>query len=330
MTSTPRYELSAIIASHNRRELLRRCLDSLAGQTQDPDTFEVIVVDDGSSDGTAEMLRKIEPPFNLRVKSSENRGQSEAQREALSAARGTVCLLLDDDVVASPRLVAEHIAGHRENPDCLGIGSLTQKPPDARDWYAHTFARVWNAHYAELAGRDAQWIDCWGGNLSFPRRSVIEIGGIPTCLPAAFDFELALRLCRAGCVPHYLPHAHGVHDDQKRWSRMISDARRQGAAYIELIRRLPESEADLRRWSVLRWSVAIGPRELLLRRLMIALRLPPAPLVWLGGLLRDEFRQEIWLGIVRRLALWQGARKSLTRAEWALLTSDKSLSVPHE
>ena len=58
-------QLSVLIASHNRRELLRRCLDSLARQTQDPATFAVIVADDGSTDGTADMVASFEAPFRL-------------------------------------------------------------------------------------------------------------------------------------------------------------------------------------------------------------------------------------------------------------------------
>ena len=53
VSAAPQYGLAVLIASHHRRERLRRCLDALAAQTLDPGDFEVIVADDGSSDGTA-------------------------------------------------------------------------------------------------------------------------------------------------------------------------------------------------------------------------------------------------------------------------------------
>ncbi|MCW2987120.1 MAG: glycosyl transferase, group 2 family protein [Solirubrobacterales bacterium] len=317
MPLTDHCELSVVIASYNRRDLLLRCLDSLGRQTQDPTSFEVIVADDGSTDGSAEMVESLQLPCRVRVLRLENRGQSHAQKVAVDAAAGRICLLLDDDVIASPELVAAHIAGHREHPQCLCIGALTQKPPAARDWYAHAFARAWNHHYGELTRREARWNDCYGGNLSFPRIMAAKIGGIPIDLPRAFDFDLALRLCKAGCVPKFLADAHGVHDDQKRRPRLIRDARELGVAYVELARLFPEVELDL-----LRWSAVISPRELGLRRILLALRLPSESLGRLGRILPGEGRKAIWLRIVGRVTLWRGVRESLTPSEWQRIVHD--------
>ena len=67
MTSATEPQLSIVIASHNRAELLRRCIDSLSRQDAEPASFEVIVADDGSDDGTAAMAEALRPPFRLRV-----------------------------------------------------------------------------------------------------------------------------------------------------------------------------------------------------------------------------------------------------------------------
>jgi glycosyltransferase involved in cell wall biosynthesis len=315
MTGASGYDVSIVIASYNRKEMLRRCLESLSVQTQDPATFEVVVADDGSADGSAEMAEQMSTPFALRVLRLENGGQSAAQRAAVDSCTSPLCLLLDDDVIAAPELVAEHLAGHREHPESIGIGSLRQTAPDPGDWYAHTFAGLWNDHYEELAGREARWNDCWGGNLSFPLSAVLKIGGIPTDLPAAFDFDLALRLVGAGLQPRILPRALGTHDDQKRSSRMFVDAREQGAAYVELSRKFPEAEDVL-----LRWSEDARPGELTVRRALLALRVPPALIAPLGRLLPTGGRRMSWQKIVKRLAMWSGARRRLSRAEWTALT----------
>ena len=97
-------ELSVLIATRNRRDLLRRCLDSLAEQTADPARFEVIVADDGSGDGSAAMTEELETPFRLRLLRLGGGGQAAAQNAALELAEGAACLFLDDDVVASPEL----------------------------------------------------------------------------------------------------------------------------------------------------------------------------------------------------------------------------------
>jgi GT2 family glycosyltransferase len=307
-------ELSVIVATHDRRELLRRCLDSLAAQTQDPVTFEVIVADDGSGDGTAEMVEGLRTPYSLRLLKLEKQGHAAAQNAALALATAPLCLLLDDDVVASPELVAGHIEGHRQAPMAIGIGALTQEPVAANDWYAHAFARGWSEHYEELAKREAHWSDCYGANLSFPRPAIEEIGGISTDIPSAKDFDLALRLRAAGCTPAYFPRAHGVHDDQKRSDRMLGDARRAGAMHVELSRRFPDAGPEL-----LDWRAGAGPPELALRRALIAMHLPASPLARLGRCVPGDGRKMIWLHFTRRLAFWSGVRQRLNRHGWALV-----------
>jgi GT2 family glycosyltransferase len=311
----PQIELSVIVASHERRQLLRRCLDSLAAQTQDPATFEVVAVIDGSTDGTAEMAEGLETPYRLRVLSLEKGGHAAAQNAAIAVAEGTFCLLLDDDVVASPELVGAHIEALRENPKTIGIGALTQEPVVAKDWYAHAFARGWSEHYEDLESREARWTDCYGANVSFPRQTLLDLGGVSTDLPSAKDFDLAYRLFRAGCAPRYLPRAHGVHDDQKRSNKMLTDAQRQGSMHVELATRFPEAGSTL-----LDWPAGAGPRELALRRVAIGLHLPPGPLAWLGRFLPGDGRKMIWLHFVRRFAFWKGVRQSLTRHSWVLVT----------
>jgi glycosyltransferase involved in cell wall biosynthesis len=326
MPSTDQFELSVIIASYNRHDLLLRCLEHLSRQTQDPATFEVVIADDGSTDGSADMAEALETPFGLKVLRLEtNSGQCVAQRAAVNAAVGRILLLLDDDVVPSPALVAAHIEGNRDDPQALCIGPLTQRPPNRRDWYAEAFARAWNHHYAELATREARWNDCYGGNLSFARSKVSEIGGLPIGYPRTFDFDLSLRLCRTGCIPKFLPDAHGVHDDQKGRHRLMQDARELGGAYVELTRHFPEIEPV-----VLRWSRAIGPRELVLRRILLALHVPAEPLARLGPLIPGESRKGLWRQIVGRLELWRSAREQLTADEWERILHDPPAGLGEE
>ena len=157
MPAEPNIELSVIVASHNRRQMLRRCLDALAAQTQDPATFEVIVADDGSADGTAEMVEGFAAPYPLRLLRLAKRGQAGAQNAAVEAAAAAVCLMLDDDVVASPGLVAAHVAAHREHPGTIGVGALTQVLSASEDWFSEALARGWAEHYRSLAARPARW-----------------------------------------------------------------------------------------------------------------------------------------------------------------------------
>jgi GT2 family glycosyltransferase/peptidoglycan/xylan/chitin deacetylase (PgdA/CDA1 family) len=317
--------LSVIIPSHNRRELLGRCIDALREQTQDPADFETIVVDDGSSDGTAEAIEDLETPFSLRVLRLPKVGKSAALNAAIEVARGSVCLFLDDDVIASPQLVAEHLAAHRENEMTMGIGALVQVRPDARDWYAHTFAKAWNDHYARLAERKRpDWSASYGGNLSAPRRALLEVGGFAVDLAVAEDTELGFRVEQHGCTTRYLPRAQALHDDQKLRRRLLLDARRQGKAYVELASRHPPTQAKL-----LGWFGAAPARELALRRLLIALRVRPAWLAPFGRLMPGEARKEVWYHLVWRLAIWSAVRRCVSRDRWLRLTRSVPVLMYH-
>lgn len=313
-TKSP-YELSVVIPSYNRRELLRRCLDSLAVQTQDPGTFEVVVVDDGSTDGTAEMVKELSTPYRLQLLRGKQQKWAGARNAGVKASQGRVCLHVDDDIVCSPRLVADHIAAHQEGERVVGIGKLVQAPPDADDWYAHAFAQGLNEHYDELVQRQPEWTDCYGANISTSRAVYLELGGFATDLPAAVDLEFGFRLCEAGCTLRYLPDAEGTHDDQKLSQRMLEDARIAGNAHVMVVAKHPSL-----RPMMLDWVGPAGPRELTLRRALIALRIPPAPLAGLGRLLPGTGRKMIWLHFVRRFAFWRSVRGNVDRDLWRELT----------
>jgi glycosyltransferase involved in cell wall biosynthesis len=314
MTTSP--TLSVLIATHNRREMLERCLEALAAQEIDPGEFEVIVADDGSSDDTAAALGRLSTPFELRVIEHEKAGKPVVLNAAIEAARGEVCLFIDDDVTASPQLVAEHLAAHRREPKTLGIGALVQQVPEKHDWFTETFTRAWNDHYEELRRRPARWTDCYGANFSALRSVLKQIGGFAGGVATVEDFDIAYRLVEAGLAVEFLPAADAVHDDQKPRARMLADLQREGAAYVEFVARHPDTESEL-----LDWPAAAGPLELRLRRLTIALRVPPALPAALGRFVPGPGRKMIWLHVVRRLAFWRSVRAATNREQWQRITS---------
>jgi glycosyltransferase involved in cell wall biosynthesis len=196
-TPTP---LSVLIATHDRRELLERCLQALGEQTADPASFEVIVAADGSTESAKAAVQAAQVPYRLRLLELEKVGKSAALNAAIEAAEGSACIFLDDDIIASPVLLAEHAEAHRCDPLALGIGRLTQVPFSGRDWYAKAYAVAWNQRYDELEHKQLDWRDCYGGNLSAPREKLREVGGFATDLGAIEDLEIGYRLCAASAA----------------------------------------------------------------------------------------------------------------------------------
>jgi peptidoglycan/xylan/chitin deacetylase (PgdA/CDA1 family)/glycosyltransferase involved in cell wall biosynthesis len=315
--------LSVLIATHNRRELLGRCLRALEAQTQDPRSFEVIVADDGSSDGTAEELERRQTPLALRVLKLEKAGKPAVLNAAIEAARGGVCLFLDDDIIVSPGLVTEHLAAHQREPKALGIGKLIQRAPANSDPYAEANARQWNGRYKGLPQGPLDWADCYGANFSAPRDALREIGGFAGDLAAVEDLEVAYRLSGVGCLPRYLPQAEAVHDDDKPGSRILADEERFGAFCAKFVAQRPRTRQRL-----LGWVNEPTVREVLLRRLLLALRVPARGLVGAGHLIPPA-RRDVWFGFVSRYAFWRGVRSGMDRSQWQQTTRGVPVLMYH-
>jgi glycosyltransferase involved in cell wall biosynthesis len=317
-------EIAVLIATHNRRQRLRRCLDALAAQTLDPGRFEVVVADDGSSDGTAAALTELEMPFRLRALALPKGGKSVAVNAALAASEARVCLFIDDDVIASPQLLDEHLAASREQPMALCIGRLTQRDPESPDWFGHAHAAAWNRRYDELAERQPDWADCYGANFSAPRRTLTEIGGFDAGLSSIEDIELGFRLVEAGCVPVYRAEAAALHDDEKPRQRILADIVDYGGFCAEFGDRHPRSRPRL-----LGWYRDTTPRELWLRQLLLAIRLSPAILAAPGKVLPGAGRKGVWFGFVSRYGFWHGVRRGMTRRRWGETTRGVPVLLYH-
>jgi len=105
-------EASIIIPTYNRKNILKRSLGHLFKQTYPAAKYEIIVVDDGSVDGTTEMIKTLRPPCSLRYFRQDNKGPAAARNLGIKNAKGRIIIFLDDDIFATPRLIEEYISYH--------------------------------------------------------------------------------------------------------------------------------------------------------------------------------------------------------------------------
>ena len=97
-------KLSVVVPTRNRREvLIPRTLPAMFSQDVPVEDFEIIVVVDGSTDGTAQALSELQPPCSLRIIEQANRGPSAARNNGIRAALGDLLLFIDDDVFSVAR-----------------------------------------------------------------------------------------------------------------------------------------------------------------------------------------------------------------------------------
>jgi glycosyltransferase involved in cell wall biosynthesis len=302
-------ELSIVIPTYNRAKRLQLCLQALARQTQHPNDFEVVVVVDGSTDGTNEMLQGLIPPYPFQVLFQENQGQHVARNHGIDRALGRYCLFLDDDIMAEPELVAQDLKLHRQHEKLVGIGQMSLKISEESDWFTVSYAKGWHRHYEELNDgiRQPSWSDCYGGNMSVARSTLLDVGGFAPDLRRSHDIELGYRLERHGLSVAYLPQAVGFQDERKGVRELAADAERSGAAWVKLCERHPEMRSHL-----------LGPvinaslRESIFREFIWALRIPPTVLGSVGKLLKHLRRDQKWYRFLFTYFHWRGFRQAVT------------------
>jgi glycosyltransferase involved in cell wall biosynthesis len=307
-------ELSVIIPTYNRTDRLLACLEALSHQTQSASDFEVIVVVDGSTDGTREMLANLVVPYILRVIWQQNSGQCAALNHGVEAASGECCLFLDDDIIADPGLVAEHLRVQRECEGVVSIGQITLTLPPNADWFARCFAQGWSDHYTRLNQRMRafSWMDCYGGNMAVPRTAFLEVGGFTLNLARAYDVELGYRLEQRGFSFVYIPEAIGNQDERKSFVQLTADVEKSGYACVELFRRYPSTFQKL-----LGSFCEAKLCEILLRRLLLMLGISPRLLSPIGVLLRKQSWRYSWYRFLHEYCYWLGVRRSITdRYTW--------------
>lgn len=115
----PTGKLTVIIPTYNRKAILKRVLQGYLHQSIASDSFEVLIIDDGSTDGTAQAVASISEnsAIALRYHRQENKGPAAARNVGIREARGEVILFADDDIIPASDLIAEHWTWHRKHPE---------------------------------------------------------------------------------------------------------------------------------------------------------------------------------------------------------------------
>ena len=208
---TASLKLSVVIPTHNRRDvLIGQALPAIFNQDFPAEEYEVIVVVDGSTDGTAESLRSLKANCGWRVIEQPNRGPSAARNNAIDAARGDLVLFVDDDIICTPDLIRRHVAGHTGPEPLVVHGSISIAPGTPASVLMYANAAWYKTYYDRL---DAQASLHWPqddfliSNSSVPRAALLACGGFDEHFPAKEDYELGLRLWKMGLRFKYLRDA---------------------------------------------------------------------------------------------------------------------------
>ncbi len=257
--------VSVIIPARNRLPLLRYLLESLRCGHADPQDFEIIVVDDASSDGTDRWLDGYQPFCAWSVlRHHTPKGRAQARNAGLRAASGEIALFLDADVLAPPHLIDGHRELHRQwpGPCCVtghpwfwrevrtwrftagdggeGAGPLLD-PMLIGDWAA---LEHWaggplappGAAWRQAAPEAAPFLWCVTRAVSARRAVLLELGGFYERFVGygLEDWELGYRLSQRGVSILASPRAAVFHQAHPPADRGPRDLYRNYAVFLEL------------------------------------------------------------------------------------------------
>jgi GT2 family glycosyltransferase len=209
---------SIVIPTFNRLDQLQAVVNAVMSQLRPPDTdLEIVVVDDGSSDGTSGWLESQVGRPGFAAIRQENSGPARARNHGVEAASGDLIVFLGDDTEPQPGWLNAHLEEHRlfGDPGPLAVLGYTSFSPDIESPFLR-FINEYGAQFGYLLIEDPHAVPFnffYTSNISLPRSELVRLGGFREDFPAAAweDIEFAYRAVGDGLTIHYQPRARTIH-----------------------------------------------------------------------------------------------------------------------
>ncbi|MCH7555844.1 MAG: glycosyltransferase [Planctomycetes bacterium] len=237
MTNRPK--VSVLISAYNSEKYIEQALESIYNQTYQD--FEVIIVDDGSTDRTSEILVNMKDPRTFICRNSVNKGLTKSLNIGLKLCRGEYVARMDADDISHPQRFEKQVGFLNENPECVALGS----------WYGRidSNGEVWGSKETPIGYEDIKKNlpigNCVGhGSMMLRRSSLVEIGGYNEKYTYAQDYDLLLRLSEVGEIRNLGEYLYNL----RSWPGAVSATRaEQQNEYAELaLQESVEREFDTR------------------------------------------------------------------------------------
>ncbi|WP_372424299.1 glycosyltransferase [Salinarimonas chemoclinalis] len=287
MAGAHRFAASVIIPTYQRRDMLVANLRSLLASDMAPDAFEIIVADDGSSDGSFEAVREISQAETgtrqIRYVHQQDEGYrtGRARNLGIALAEGEVCIFLDCGIVVSQGFVRGHVEAHAE-PNRVVLGYLYgfTNTGDNGEALAHvldesldladvdatlarlralgTYPDMREPIYAgcgdRLADLPAPWAIGWGGNISVRRETLGERIRFDEAYRTwgAEDIDFSLALHEAGATFALARAGAGIHLPHPKSHEVNARSSRPNKIYLNEKFKRPETALliDVQSWDL--------------------------------------------------------------------------------
>ena len=207
MESSPELPgFSIIVPTYQRRDLVCDCLEAIA-ELDYPGSVEVIVIIDGSTDGTRTAIEALQIPIMLRIVEQPNGGLASARNAGAAIATGDVLLFLDDDMLCRRDLLTQHASSYREGADAV-VGEIPIEGGSPSGFLTEGIGA-----WAEMSAQEAREreiltpFNIFGGQMSVRRAVFEQLGGFDTAFTrdggyGKEDADFGARLLKSHCVVH--------------------------------------------------------------------------------------------------------------------------------
>jgi glycosyltransferase involved in cell wall biosynthesis len=267
-------DISIIIPTYNRRDLLQCGLQALARQRAPGFSYEVLVCDDGSTDGTQQMCLDMAKhyPVPLRLLALPHVGGPSASRnEGTAAAEAPIIVYMDDDIIPDDDFVLRHLEFHHNQPgkSVVAIGEL-YTPEHER---ANPMTLFSEFPYEHIRSKETLgFMFFWTGNMSLKRDFMLQHGLFRFKDPVNGetlyfeDIECGYRLMPHGLDIRFLPEARGEHYPTLRPDRVAAKGYGTGKGHYKVSQVIPDVAVPIRfgiltlRTGLRRWLVLAAKR----------------------------------------------------------------------
>lgn len=305
--------VSVVIPTYNRKSSINEVLTPLLN---DPGVGEIVIVDDGSTDGTTEFLSQwAKDERRIRLLTQENAGQEFARRRGLEESEFEIVVLLDDDVVPGVGLASAHARWHvsAENRLVVGYSPITlssvRTPGQApATLYAEDYESTCSLYEADS---HAIFSHFWAGNISMRRATALSVSSSKSGrLGYHEDMRFGLLCERAGLEPIFDRALRARHSYGKSLRTFSSECRRSGESRALLEREFPEFADEI---DPLR---TMSARERVIATYCGSVRLEPlmAPIIAacsiIAGRLRTWRLERVFVRILRIVELSYGYKRA--------------------
>ncbi|RLG21351.1 glycosyl transferase [Candidatus Micrarchaeota archaeon] len=234
-----RIKFSIVIPTYNSLKTLRRTVDSIVKQDYPKNLYEIIIVDDGSNDGTAEYLKEISRKYkNIRFFTQKNSGPAKARNRGVRAAKYEYIVFTDADCLVPKNWLSTYEKEIKRHPEIPIVGGFLEASEEKIKENNHALFEYFKNRVIYGQG-EKEYIGgfetpgCVTNNVVYKKDVFIKLGGFNENFPVAAgeDADLKLRAAEAGYKMHFIP-MKVTHLQEYGFKRFIKQSKDRGLGGI--------------------------------------------------------------------------------------------------